>query len=107
MICKGCGKVGLRGQDDFKKGYCPNCQGTSAEIKKVKNALMTAFGGKGITGFAQWLKMGGFLHNITDDSEVAKYNDRVDVIREMIGEKAYDKLIIGVARVVLDLADES
>ena len=47
------------------------------------------------------------MHNIENDADIHAYNDRVNVIRQLIGgEDKYDRLIDVFSRVVLEVAKE-
>lgn len=106
MICQKCGSVGLRDKDEFKNGICPKCLNAEAARNKTTNDLLSAFGGKGRRGFVCWLRMGKFFRSIEDDEGLHRYNDRIGVVMEMVGEKKYDRLLDGFAKLVLSLVKD-
>lgn len=110
MECRGCKKTVYHTDKEQLNpdGYCSKCVSSMSEQTKVKNDLLTAFGGTGRRGLVQWLKIGKFLHNISTDEEIHCFNDRMNIIREIIGgADKYEKLIDKFVDIVLEISKES
>ena len=105
--CKNCETLIGRKEANENDGSCGKCTALKIASHKISSDLLTSFSGKGRRGFVQWLKLGKFLHNIENDADIHAYNDRVNVIRQLIGgEDKYDRLIDVFSRVVLEVAKE-
>lgn len=77
------------------------------EEKRIARALRTSFSGKGMTGFREWLKIGGFLQRIDNDKEMHYHNDRCDIIEVMVGEGNMDKLVDHLCRGIMELSKDA
>jgi hypothetical protein len=63
-----------------------------SEQKKQARDLRTAFSGTGMRGLKVLLKNGRILESIEDDDDCVLHNDRIALIRAMVGPKMDDLL---------------
>lgn len=107
-LCTKCLNIIDRKTAKNNNGVCDDCKNALESGKKIQRDLLTAFAGNGKRGLVQWLNIGKFLQGLEETEDVTRHNDRTDVITALIGgPNKIDKLIDGVADVILKLAKEA